>query len=127
MTNPVEGYQILEQPYSGTNTIVYRAVREADHLPVILKVVAGDCPTADQLGRYRHEFEIINIIKSNNIIGVVDLAQNQSLCSLVLEDCGGQSLAQLKKDGYDFNIPEFLSVAIKIVEIPPWAPPVGCS
>ena len=111
MINPVKGYQVTEEQYCGTNTVIYRAIRESDHLAVVLKTATGECPTAEQLGRYRHEFEIINLIKSDRIIKVISIEQEEMACSLVLEDCGGVSLAQLIKDNYAFTIPEILTIA----------------
>ena len=33
------GYQILEQLYNGLRTLVYRAIRESDGKPVVIKIL----------------------------------------------------------------------------------------
>ncbi len=56
-------YQLLSQIYDSKNTAVYRALRQQDHLPVILKAPRSGSAVAAAadlaLARYRQEYQIL--------------------------------------------------------------------
>lgn len=56
------GYQILEQLYSGSRTQVYRAVRECDRLPVVIKLLKREYPTFSELVQFRNQYAIAHRI-----------------------------------------------------------------
>ncbi len=45
----IPNYQIVETVYSGGRTLVYRAIRIRDQLPVIIKLLKNDYPTFSEL------------------------------------------------------------------------------
>lgn len=112
----IQGYQIEKACYEGNQNIVYRALREHDQSSVILKSIINEYPTADQLGKYRHEFEILKIFNSNKIIKAYSLEQDNQQCSIVLEDAGGDSLAHLMAANYSFSLTEILNIAIDVID-----------
>lgn len=55
----IPNYQITQQIYESTNSLIYRALRNEDNQAVIFKVLKEDYPTPEELTRYRLEYEII--------------------------------------------------------------------
>jgi len=43
----LSGYQITEQLYAGTRTLVYRGIRTRDQYPVVIKLLRNEYPTSD--------------------------------------------------------------------------------
>ncbi len=114
----IPNYRINTKIYEGNKSHLYRGYRESDHLPVVIKVLATDNPSPDQIARFKQEYETTCNIK--HFAGILTIhafeTNNQSYWAIVLEDFGGESLEQLKIAG-DLMLADFLKLAIKIVEI----------
>ena len=54
----IPGYQLLEKIYESSNSLVYRALRDADDLPVIIKTLQQEYPSPQELIRYQQEYEM---------------------------------------------------------------------
>lgn len=52
-TTQIRGYHIIEQLYSGCRTLVYRAIRESDHQPVVIKLLKREFPTFSDLLQFK--------------------------------------------------------------------------
>ena len=52
------GYNASEEIYRSANSIVYRAVRERDNQPVLIKIHNSEYPSPNDLAKYRREYEI---------------------------------------------------------------------
>ena len=50
----IPGYCINEQLYDGSRTLVYRAVREIDSLPVVIKLLKNPYPSFTELVQFRN-------------------------------------------------------------------------
>ncbi|MBD2185538.1 AAA family ATPase [Aerosakkonema funiforme] len=116
----IDGYLILSQVYESTNSLVYRAIRQQDNQPVILKVLKEDYPTASELTRYKQEYEITRHLNLDGVIKVYSLEPLQRTLVMILEDFGASSLKQLmnksKAAGQQMLLTECLAIAIKITE-----------
>ncbi|BAY83364.1 serine/threonine protein kinase with two-component sensor domain [Calothrix parasitica NIES-267] len=110
----ITGYEILEQIYESSNSVVYRGRREEDNQPIILKVLKQDCLNSNQLTRYKQEYEITSNLESQGIIKVYDL-QNDNYLTMILEDFGGESLRNLLSQR-KFNLVECLEIACQITD-----------
>ncbi len=108
-------YQVFEQIYESANSHVYRGMRKQDNLPVILKVFTTDFPSAQTIGRYKLEYEITKSLASDFVIHVYDFIQHQNKFIIVLEDIGGQSLANYLNVN-QLDLIERLKLAIQISE-----------
>ncbi|WP_375501159.1 hypothetical protein [uncultured Nostoc sp.] len=76
----IAGYQILEQLYSGSRTQVYRAVRECDRLPVVIKLLKREYPTFSELVQFRNQYAIAKNLDISGIIKPYSLDLSQWLC-----------------------------------------------
>lgn len=60
------GYRILEQIYAGTRTLVYRAIRESDAQPVVVKLRHNEYPSFSELVQFRNQYAIMFRIAAAN-------------------------------------------------------------
>jgi len=105
------GYQIGAQIYESANSLVYRAIRESDAVPVILKVLKQDYPTPAELTRYRQEYEITSHLHLSGIVKAYSLERYERTLAIVFEDFGGESL-KILTNSQPLTLEEFLNIAI---------------
>src|SRR4051812_13564841 len=87
------GYNAVERIYAGARSRVYRARRDSDHRPVILKVASSEYATPDEsLARLRHELAILESIQSERVIRAFEVAVIGDDAMMVMLDFGGESL-----------------------------------
>src|SRR4028118_383228 len=84
--------------YESANSLVYRAIREADNQPIILKLLKESYPTPQELVRYRTEYRITQELKEPGVVQVYDLQKHQNSLVMFVEDFGGQSLKILRSE-----------------------------
>jgi serine/threonine protein kinase len=111
----ISDYRITEKIYESVNSLIYRGILLADNQPIILKVLKEDYPTTTQLTHYKQEYEITRSLNTNSIVKAYDLQRYNNSLAILLEDFGGQSL-NLIIEKSQFNLEEFLTIAIKITE-----------
>ncbi|MEG4015273.1 MULTISPECIES: AAA family ATPase [unclassified Microcoleus] len=112
----IPGVAVQTLLYESVNSLVYRAIREADQEPIILKLLKESYPTPQELVRYRTEYRITQELKEAGVIQVYDLQKYQNSLVMFVEDFGGESLTiwmQQRK----FTLEEFLLLAIATTEI----------
>src|SRR6476661_3589014 len=101
--------------YESANSLVYRAIREADNQPIILKLLKESYPTPQELVRYRTEYRITQELKDPGVVQVYDLQKYQNSLVMFVEDFGGESLT-IWMQQRSFTLEEFLLLAIKTAE-----------
>ncbi|MEM9544065.1 MAG: AAA family ATPase [Cyanobacteria bacterium P01_E01_bin.42] len=110
------GYEDFVRIHISTNSQVYCARRTSDRSSVILKFLAREYPSSEQIRCYKQEYNLIRQLDSPRIIKVYRLEQEQQNYVLILEDFGGISLKQWLKQGKKLSIEEFIAIAIAIAE-----------
>ncbi|AFZ60747.1 multi-sensor signal transduction multi-kinase [Anabaena cylindrica PCC 7122] len=113
----ISGYHLAEELYNGSRTLVYRAVRERDSLPVVIKLLKNYYPSFSELLLFRNQYTIGKNLNSPLIIQTYSLETFQNGYMLVMEDFGGISL----KDYFSKNqrvpsLEEFLVLAIALCD-----------
>jgi predicted ATPase/signal transduction histidine kinase/tRNA A-37 threonylcarbamoyl transferase component Bud32 len=113
----IPGYQVRKELYNGSRTIVYQAVREADNLPVVIKLLKNSYPSCNELVKFRNQYIIAKNLNFPGIIQTYSLEPYQNSYILVMEDFDGISLSEWirKEDGG--NLSDFLTIAISLCEI----------
>ncbi|WP_437586191.1 AAA family ATPase [Sorangium sp. So ce1000] len=113
-------YRVLEVLHRGADTILYRARREEDGRPVVLKALRRDHASPRALGRLQHELEVARALKTSVVVKAYGIETFRDQTTLVLEDFGGRSLDRLL-DGDDpmrpmrpMSIERFLPLAIRL-------------
>ena len=113
--NVITNYQIIQQIYESNNSLVYRAILQADNQPIILKILKQTYPTPSELTKYKQEYEITRSLNVNGVIKAYDLKRYQNSLVMFMEDFGGTSLKLLMSER-QFTLEEFLTIAIKTTE-----------
>jgi predicted ATPase/GAF domain-containing protein len=122
ITNLFLGYQINEQIYAGTRTLVYRGLRCLNGQPVAIKVLRNDFPRFNELVHFRNQYVIAKNLEIPGSVKAYSLETYQNHYALVMEDFGGISLssylARLASESNEplegLPISEFLPIAIQI-------------
>ncbi|MEG3973436.1 AAA family ATPase [Microcoleus sp. herbarium8] len=116
LTNRISGYHLVEQLYCGSRTLVYRAIRETDRLPVVIKLLNRDYPSFSELLQFRNQYTIAKNLRLPGVVEPYNLESYRHSYALVMEDFGGISLrdyAQKRK----LTLAEILEIAIQITDI----------
>ncbi|MBP0017873.1 MAG: AAA family ATPase [Cyanobacteria bacterium SBLK] len=108
-------FEIKECIFESVNSLVYRAIRISDRLPVVLKLLKQDYPTPTERIRYKQEYEIARSLAIEGVIKAYDIQPYKNTLILFLEDFGGISLSQLNL--LPMNCETFLPLAISVTTI----------
>lgn len=95
--------------------MVYRGLRLADGLPVVLKVLKNEFPTPQETARYAREFRIAGPLQLAHAVRVLALVRQGHRSVLVYADDGCVSLRRLY-GGRALAVEAFLRVAIAATE-----------
>ncbi|MEG4349817.1 AAA family ATPase [Microcoleus sp. LAD1_D5] len=120
----LSGYQITEQLYVGTRTLVYRGIRTRDQYPVVLKLLRNEYPPFNDLVQFRNQYTIAKNLDFPHIVKPLTLEVYQNSYALVMEDFGGVSLPTYLKTATNqtqssqaLPLAEFLQLAIQLTDI----------
>jgi predicted ATPase/HPt (histidine-containing phosphotransfer) domain-containing protein len=102
------GYRLGTQLSRSERTAVYRAVRELDGRPVIIKTLAREYPLPSEVRRLEFEYRMLDKVRGPHVIEVLGLARTGGQLALILEDFGARSLAE---QGLPLTIGDFFRVA----------------
>ncbi|MEG4503388.1 AAA family ATPase [Microcoleus sp. F6_B4] len=120
----LSGYQITQQLYAGTRTLVYRGIRTRDQYPVVIKLLRNEYPSFNELVQFRNQYTITKNLEFPHIVKPLTLEVYHNSYALVMEDFGGVSLSTYLKTATNHTQPsqalplaEFLQVAIQLTDI----------
>ncbi|CAM2066816.1 AAA family ATPase [Sulfidibacter corallicola] len=111
----IPGYRIFEPIHEGDKTIVYKAQRVSDEMPVMLKTLRVETPSVRDLGRLSREHDILANLDHPRIIESHELHHTPDGMTLVLEDFGGIALQHFLAGG-KLDVAAFFPIAKAIVE-----------
>ncbi|MEG4943548.1 AAA family ATPase [Microcoleus sp. F4-D5] len=125
MTNEVSGYHLVEELYCGSRTLVYRAIRETDQLPVVIKLLNRDYPSFSELLQFRNQYTIAKNLSLSGVVAPFCLEFYRNSYALVMEDFGGISLRDYAQERCQrgvggsptLTLVEILTIAIQITDI----------
>ncbi len=112
----ISGYKIIKNLYESANSLIYGGQRQADHQPVILKILKQAYPSPETIARFKREYEITKSLDLEGVVNAYSLENDNNHWMMVLEDFGGESLKKLMQTR-QFSLSEFLSLAIQIADI----------
>jgi len=113
----IPGYQVSEEIYNGSRTLVYRGERETDLLRVVIKLLKNPYPSFSELLSFRNQYTIAKNLNSPKIIQAYSLEAYQNGYVLEMEDFGGISLKKYVAPVerlYTKSLQEFLQIAIAL-------------
>ncbi|HYH98192.1 trifunctional serine/threonine-protein kinase/ATP-binding protein/sensor histidine kinase [Hyalangium sp.] len=109
----IPGYTLLAAIKSTSSSLLFRVVRDADGLPLILKTPKAVSPGPRERERYRREFGILQRLR--DVRGVTHVQACEQLHDrpvLLLEDVEGQPLSE--STGEPFEVGRALELAISV-------------
>ncbi|HEY9848022.1 MAG TPA: AAA family ATPase [Leptolyngbyaceae cyanobacterium] len=117
------GYQITEQLYTSTRTLVYRGIRTSDQKTVAIKLLRNEYPNFNEIVQFRNQYTIAKNLDFPSIIKPLTVEVYRNGYALVMEDFGGISLSDHLRASPDENIKskllpleEFLKIAIQLTD-----------
>ena len=126
------GYRILGEPlHQSERSRVYRAVRESDARPVIVKLLNSELPTQRQLSRFQQEYDLVRSLVEpetgstdgastvpavTGVAAALAIEKVDNTTAIIFEDAGGESLARAFANRRP-GIAEFLKLAVRIADI----------
>ena len=108
-------YHIGELLHESPTTLVYRAKRQSDGLPVVVKLPQQDLPDAKDIIRYKQEFEVLRHLEIAHVIKTYGLQNYEASFALVNEDFGGISLQSLMQQR-ELSLEEILRMSIQVCQ-----------
>ncbi|HEX8107936.1 MAG TPA: AAA family ATPase, partial [Kofleriaceae bacterium] len=114
MTDSAFPYRVTELLHNGGRLSLYRALREPDRVPVILKVLdpRRSCPR--DLAQLKNEYALGTSLDTEAVVKPLSLEIDREAPTLVLADFGGEPLSRLL--GAPMALDRFLPLAVRIAE-----------
>lgn len=115
----LNGYQVQEQVYESSRTLVYRAQNLATQADVVLKLLKTPFPTAQDLAEFRHEYEISHNLALPGVVQPSALLPHHNGLAIEMPDFGGISLADFAanlqaSNRFSSNAEQFPPLALNI-------------
>src|SRR5262245_59303324 len=89
----LEDYSITQKLLESQSSIIYRATRQSDNLPVIIKMLKRSLFSTEKYNIFSMEFELASQLPKEFFIQYYELIKLEDSLALVLEDMGGESLS----------------------------------
>ncbi|MBE9198969.1 MULTISPECIES: ATP-binding sensor histidine kinase [unclassified Nodularia (in: cyanobacteria)] len=109
------GYEINSTLHEGIQTIIYQTQIPNTQQPVILKILKNEYPTLEAFTHLKNEYQIQQGLDHPNIVKAISEETFEHRVGFLLEDFGGQSLAQLLKVK-KLTLVNYLNIAIEITK-----------
>lgn len=106
----LSGYQQTQQIYAGTRTLVYRATRQSDGQPVVVKVLRSPHPPVHELVQFRNQYAITQALDSPHIVRSLRLDPYGNAYALVMPDAGAIALSDYWSQAAQ-TLTQFLNIA----------------
>jgi len=109
----MKGYSFTGKIFESGHSLVFRASRDADRTPVIIKILNKEFPTPKEIAEFKREYKITKSLAIDGVVSVYSLEKYQNSLALIVEDFGGESLAKLMQ-GQKMPLDIFLDLAIQL-------------
>ncbi len=109
----VPGFSPPEQVVRGNASLIFRAKRLADNLPVIIKTPLPGRERLSEGVRLYHEYELLRLLDHPGIIRALGLETTAGVPALILEDFGGMGL-DVYLHSHRLDVPTTLRIAVQV-------------
>ncbi|KAF3363044.1 putative ATPase [Chlamydiales bacterium STE3] len=116
MSVTLPNYIIFREVGHGLKHTTYRGIREADHIPVLIKTFSTSHPRIEDVCRLKNEYELLSSLQASSIIRALGLEVYQGKYYLILEDPTDLVLLEKILHTHEFNLAQSLTIAIHIVK-----------
>ncbi|MGK7925868.1 MAG: AAA family ATPase [Spirulina sp.] len=110
-------YEVSECFHESDRTLVYRGRRQDDGKPVVIKLMRNEYPSFNELVQFRNQYIIAKNLDLDGIVKPYALERHENRYALIMEDFGGVSLTDYRREMLSFSLAQFLAIAIQLAEI----------
>ncbi|NEQ40980.1 MAG: AAA family ATPase [Okeania sp. SIO3I5] len=115
-TITIDNYETLELIHESERTLVYRARNLDSGQPVIIKLIAQEYPSFNELVQFRNQYAIAKNLDIPGIVKAYSLLPCKNGYALIMEDIGGISLAEYQRL-FSVSIEQFWEISLSLAEI----------
>ena len=84
----ISGYHIIEQIHQSSQTVIYKAVREKDRKPVVIKLMRKEYPTSEEIAQFSNQYLLSKNLDIPSIVKSYSLENYHKSYALIMEDFG---------------------------------------
>lgn len=110
----IAGFKIVQEISSKGKTLVYRAIRESDQHPVILKILNVEYPSPAEIARYEHEYQILMKLDVAGVPRPIGLEKIGNSILMLVDGSGNFSSLKFSLEKKPFPWIEAFQIALKI-------------
>ncbi|MBA5605013.1 diguanylate cyclase [Duganella sp. FT3S] len=112
-------YEIIEPLHASARSLVYRACSTAERAPLIVKIPNTDCPSHEEVSRFKREFALARRCAHPGVVRPLALAQQGGRWVMLQDDIGGTALSVLLRDRAAAGQPglamdDFFAIALQL-------------
>lgn len=104
------GYTLTDQLILHVDTAIYRGHRDADALPVLVKVPTNIYPNPATITRLQHEYDLLSTLNGKGIVHLREQTPYHHAFALIMDDPGGIPLSKCTP----LHLQDILNGAIQI-------------
>ncbi|MBL0389477.1 AAA family ATPase [Tumebacillus sp. ITR2] len=112
---PVADFQVNDILHREKKFVLYRAQSKTAQQPVLIKTFQADYPAPKDVLQLKREYEMTRRAASPGVLAPLILEPYQHTWWMILEDCGGETLQQLLKNG-PLSLDSFLEIGIRMTD-----------
>lgn len=105
---------VEDEIYRSNNTVVVRCKRSDTGETVLVKKPALEIPDSERKSRYHREYELVQMVQSDNVVRGLELREEGGTVELVLEDIGGQDLMTWLQEEGSFEPQVVVSLLLQV-------------
>ena len=109
-------YTLREELHRSTRRIVYRAVRDGDQCPLIIKSLQPGWASDQEVDALTREYKILSSLSIDGVPRAYDLVSHGDNIHLVLEDRGGSTLSEYMRSS-KHDVKTGLHIALDLVKV----------
>jgi len=111
------GYHISDTLHQGSKTIIYRATRQADGLPVVLKMLANPFPRPLEIARLRREYDLLQGQTIEGVPEYLALENQNNRHFIVIQDNGGVPVRAFLGEAPQPDMDLFLDIGGQLCQV----------
>ena len=112
----VANYQALELIHESERTLVYRGINLESKQSVVVKLMAQEYPSFNELVQFRNQYAIAKNLDLPGIVKQYSLLRYNNGYALIMEDIGAISLIEYQRQ-LSVSVEQFWEIALQITEI----------
>ncbi|WP_437785534.1 AAA family ATPase [Sorangium sp. So ce1097] len=116
MINLSDRYTLNAKVRETASSEVHRGYRTVDGTPVMVKLLRNERPTTLEVGRLRHEYELLAWLDAPEVVRAIGLERHGHGLALVMEDAGDASVDRLIRSGH-LDLQRSLELALGMARV----------